>query len=398
MLTRDLLIYRVRGGRVIPSFIDSQDASVLAVAEGLLAIAASGVGMERAALAEQTEEQVAGFQKPKVAQGLLKILFDRMEFEEPSEEVADLRRQTFDAAARVLRGLRDDCRPDDYESGLAGALPEPLEALRSRLYADHPENRRMIAWEELTARELLDRYNMAQVQGLILRSQRLSLRAASPDLLRVRKVLRCLKFNRLVPEVHAVEPDLFLEVEGPGAILSMGKKYGLQLAQFVAAVPILERYEIRAEVTFDRRPTVLLVLDEKSGLVAPHAGALGFVPPEIEVILKKLEEGPWEVDRTPQPRPVGATGLCVPDIGFRRGAEMVAVEFFHPWHRPALARRLADLRSRADPRLILAVDEKLLKEDLAEAASHPQVLLFRGFPSERALREILIRRFEGDRG
>jgi predicted nuclease of restriction endonuclease-like RecB superfamily len=176
----------------------------------------------------------------------------------------------------------------------------------------------------------------------------------------------------------------------------MEKKYGLQLAQFVSMVPILGRYELRAEIEITRKNTVLLMLNESSCLVPSTQQALGFVPPEIDVILQKLKDGPWEIDATPIPRPAGPSGLCVPDIAFRSDGMLVVIEFFHPWHRHALARRLSDLRSRPDAELVLAVDEKLLKEETlrAEVERNPQVMLFRGFPSERGLRKLLAEKLD----
>ncbi len=390
MLTRDLLVFRTRNGRVTPTFIDTSSPELLALAEALTQIPAAGAGVERGTLEERAEERATGFPQPKVAAGLIKLLFDRITFEEPTENAALLRQRSFDAAARVLRELPEGSSVESFESALALAIPEPLERVRSQLFADHPDNRRMLEWDALTARELLERYNLAQVQGLILRSKRISLRATAPELLRVRRLLRWMKFCRLVADVQSTEPDLVLDVEGPAAVLSMEKKYGLQLAQFVAMVPILQRFELRAEIAMDRRPPSLLVLDESAGLAAPKQ-PLGFTPQEIAVILEKLRDGPWEVEASPAPRPVGAGGICVPDIAFRAGAAELAIEFFHPWHRHALGRRLSDVRTRPDASLVLAIDEKLLgDETLREAVErYGQAVLFRGFPSERALRKLL---------
>jgi predicted nuclease of restriction endonuclease-like RecB superfamily len=397
VLTRDLLLYRIRNGQVTPLFLNPRSPDLLPFCESLTALAASGTGTERGVLEEQAQERATGFPKPKVAAGLTKLLFDGMTFEEPSEEAARLRRESFDISARVLRSIPETADAEGFEQALKAALPRPPEEIRAQLYADHPENRRMLEWEAVDGPGLIHRYNMAQVQGLVVRAQRLSLKATKPELLRVRRLLRWLKFFRLVPEVQIIDGDLTMEVEGPAAILSMEKKYGLQLAQFVGMVPILARYELRADIELSRKNSVLLILDERSGLVPGSHQALGFVPPEIDVILQKLKDGPWSIDPTPTPRPMGATGLCVPDVAFRRDNQLVAIEFFHQWHRHALTRRLSDLRSRPDPELVLAIDEKLLKEGSlrAELDGNPQIILFRAFPSERGLRKLLEERLGG---
>lgn len=399
MLTKDLLIYRTQKGQVRPKLVDPESPELLAIAESLVAAAARSVGEVRSAIEEQLAACHAGFQPPRIAEGLVKLVLDRMTFEEPSEEAALLRSQSFTQAAQLLRSLPDGAAQELYEERLRTGLTRPLDQIREQLYGDHPENRRLIEWADISATQLLERYNLAQVQGLILRARRVEVRAIAPELLRVRRLLRWLKFCRLVADVRTNGDDWTIEVEGPAEILSMSKKYGLQLANFVAVVPVLERYELNAEIRFERGSPALLQLDERSGLKSPHDMALGHVPPEIEVVLKKLEGGEWEVDLTPVPRPVGTGSLCVPDLTFRhrRGTE-VFFEFFHPWHRHALTRRVEDLRRRPDPSLVLAVDEHLLSEPelRVQIENHPQAMLFKGFPSERKIRAML-EKFSPDR-
>jgi uncharacterized protein len=294
----------------------------------------------------------------------------------------------------VLRTLPEDATPETYEAALARALPAPLEHVRERLYADLPPQRRLVALELPEARELLERYNLALAQGHLLHARKLHLRARAPELLRVRKVLRWLKFCRLVASLHREDDDWELSVEGPGAMLDLQKKYGLQLASFLTVVPLLQRWELRAEVTHGRRSSTL-VLDHKDPLVSPHAsGALGHVPEEVAALASALEaDAAWSLDLTPLPRHTGAAGLCVPDLTLRHreSGREVALELFHAWHAGALRRRLEELRARPDPDLLLGVERALVKDPAERALleTHPQVLLFRGYPSAKRVREWL---------
>jgi predicted nuclease of restriction endonuclease-like RecB superfamily len=286
VLTKDLLQYRILKGQVRPRFIDPARPELLALADALCAVPAVGIGADRASLEEQLAACHAGFQPQKLAEGLVKLVLDRMTFEEPSDEAAQLRVESFTAATRLLRALPDDATQEQYEQQLATGLARPLEGIREALYGDHPENRRLIEWKPIGAQQLLERYNLALVQGLVMKARRVEVRALAPDLLRVR---RWLKFCRLVSDVKPEGNDWTIDVEGPAEILSMAKKYGLQLASFVGVVPVLGRYELSAEVVLGRGKPVLLQLDERSGLVSPHDVTLGYIPPEIEVIVKKLQ-------------------------------------------------------------------------------------------------------------
>jgi hypothetical protein len=159
-------------------------------------------------------------------------------------------------------------------------------------------------------------------------------------------------------------------------------------------VPVLERWELAAEVEARARRHAVLVLDHRDPLVSPLPAALGHIPAEVATLAEGFEDAEWELDLTPLPRHMGASGLCVPDLTFRHretGRE-VALELFHAWHAGPLARRLKELRSRPDPGLLLGVDRALARGEEREALeAHPQVVLFNGFPSARRMRERLAR-------
>lgn len=397
MLTRDLLSFRVREGVLRPAFVKRDDAALLALAAELLADVEALRGEARDDVEEALGLKAGAFARPKVARGLVKLLVDRLLFDEPAPGVAEARWERLKAAAGVLRGMPPDAAVEAYEARLATALSVPLPEAREALYADLPGHRRLVGWEAeaLTAQALLDRYNLALAQGPLLSARRLTLRAYAPELLRVRKVLRWLKFCRLVAEVRREGEDWALEVEGPGAMLALQKKYGLQLASFLSVVPALERWELAATVEASRGRHATLVLGHKDPLVSPLPAALGHVPPEVASLAEGFEDAAWELDLTPLPRHVGAAGLCVPDLTFRHreSRQEVALELFHAWHAGPLARRLEELRSRPDAALLLGVDRLLAKETAEREAleAHPQVVLFNGFPSVRRLRERLAR-------
>lgn len=396
MLTRELLISRVYGGKLRPSFVSRDDPALRELAGQLVSVAEGARGQTRDDIEEALAARAGAYWAARVAKGLVKLLLDRLVFEEPPAEIAQAREERLRTAAGVLRELPPDATIELYEARLRASLDAPLDEVRASLYADLPGSRRMIGWDALSPVGLLDRYNLALAQGPLLGAKRMTLRAQSPELLRVRKVLRWLKLCRLVAEVRRDGEDWQLDIEGPGAVLALQKGYGLQLASFLSVVPVLERWSIAAEVGRKRRPPVTLALDHRDPLVSPHSSALGHIPPEVATLAQSFADDAWSLDLTPLPRHVGASGLCVPDMLFRHrdtGRE-VALELFHAWHAGALDRRLEQLCSRPDPDLLLGVDRSLVKGAEARRQAleaHPQVLLFNGFPSAKRLKERLDR-------
>ena len=401
MLTRELLIFRRVKGNLRPTFIDVRDEPHLALAAALIEIFEHGIGETRGTLDEALDVLVGEARKQKFARGLVKLLQDRCGFEEAGDAASTLRRQAFVASAATLRALPDDATLDLYLERLGAALPLPLDDCRTQLYADLTEHRKLLTRVLPTPQALLERYNLAQAQGLALYAQGLRVRTPSQSQLELRKLLRWLKWSRLVAEVHREGDEWVLQVEGPGAMFDMQKKYGLQLANFLAAVPLLSKYTLEAEVDVPRGAKGTMVLDHKDPLRALDQSALGHIPPEIEAGMAALADERWTCEALPELRHTGATGMCVPDFGLRdreSGASIV-VELFHRWHRHALLRRLDELRTRPDPALVLGVDLSLVKpgkdgkddELAARVHDHPQVFTFNKFPSRRRLQPILDR-------
>ena len=401
MLTRELLIFRRVKGNLRPTFIDVRDEPHLALAASLIEIFEHGIGETRGTLDEALGVLVGEARKQKFARGLVKLLQDRCGFEEAGDAASTLRRQAFVASAATLRALPDDATLDLYLERLGAALPLPLDDCRTQLYADLTEHRKLLTRVLPTPQALLERYNLAQAQGLALYAQGLRVRTPSQSQLELRKLLRWLKWSRLVAEVHREGDEWVLQVEGPGAMFDMQKKYGLQLANFLAAVPLLSKYTLEAEVDVPRGAKGTMVLDHKDPLRALDQSALGHIPPEIEAGMAALADERWTCEALPELRHTGATGMCVPDFGLRdreSGASIV-VELFHRWHRHALLRRLDELRTRPDPALVLGVDLSLVKpgkdgkddELAARVHDHPQVFTFNKFPSRRRLQPILDR-------
>ncbi|HLT30997.1 MAG TPA: DUF790 family protein [Myxococcaceae bacterium] len=392
MLTRPLRRQRVRDGMLRPLFVDARSGPLLTLGASLISVLEEGVGESRAAVEERLGSMAGAARQPLVARGLVKLLLDRTTFEPADPGAVDRRRTWLELAHRVRCGLPEGAGAADFERALEAALPEPLSRVRETMFSDLPAVRRLLGFKPLTPEALLDRYNLALAQAPLLDAQRLTVTAPAPSLLEVRKLLRWLRFCRLLAEVRHVEDRWVLEVEGPGAVVGMHKKYGLQLANFLAGIPILERWRLEAPLV-SRGRTVTLTLDQDDPLVSPLPNAQGWLPGTLRTLSEELADDPdWSLELLPMPRPSGR-GLCVPDLTLkqRRGSREIAVELFHRWHAGVLTRRLEALAERADPDLILGVERSLVRNAATKALleGREDVFLFNEYPTARKLRALL---------
>src|SRR5215475_4810986 len=96
MLTSDLAMNRVRGGRIEPYTINPADKSYLEMAGDLIRIFAEHAGERRAELDRELDEYVGTGTDYRILRGLIKLLLDACEFETASAILpADIRRALF---------------------------------------------------------------------------------------------------------------------------------------------------------------------------------------------------------------------------------------------------------------------------------------------------------------
>lgn len=402
MLTRDLVQFSVRKGRITPRFLARADPDVCEGVNQLVSLAHRAIGLSQDEVSESITIITQTFKRPKVGKGLAKLLTDAMSVQEPGDAPMALRECTFAAAMDALA----KATPTQSEDTFVGAVvrqviddgcftldeANPAEDLRHRLHADLPR-RRMIEQVEISDPDvLMDRYDLAIAQGLVMYSQSLELEIPDMERPEVRRLLRFMRFCRLVAHIERTSDGCRLQVEGPVRLFEGAKAYGLQLASFLSVIPTLPKWRLSAEVHWPRREPAQLELSHKHGLSSRFSGGAGHVPEAMTETIRRIQWPGWSVDTAPAPKIMGASSLAVPDFALvSEDGRQIVVELFHPFHRGALERRLVDLEVHPEAGYRLGVDKALLKDAaLAQRVeAHPQAFQFRKFPSLRVLKTLI---------
>jgi predicted nuclease of restriction endonuclease-like RecB superfamily len=375
MLTGKLVRVRyLRGDRIIPYYIDVNDPTWLEVAERLLGVFRSAEGRTRGELEEEQNELFGDDPTQLVHQGLAKLLEDRCEFEVVSGHPPEQIRATVFAAA--ARHRKSDAGADP-ETGLAtfdrGAVLKEAaaelgltpEAVEQGLFADLKSEQRLGRFKDITPERLLQRYNVALAQAVLLRSTRMHVTVRNEPPQRYRQLLRRVKFHRLICEMEKVGPDSFrLHLDGPLSLFSATQKYGFQLALFLPAVLLCRDFELRAELSWgpQRKPKVFL-LGPKDGLVSHYADSGTYVPPElamfVELFRKRVAD--WDILEETDVTSLGAAGFWVPDFRLvhRPTGQKVLLEVLGFWRRSSAEQHLARLRQHVREPFLLAVSDQL---------------------------------------
>src|SRR5262249_10091659 len=236
------------------------------------------------------------------------------------------------------------------------------------LFADLKSEQRLIDFKDITAERLLQRYNVALAQAVLLRSTgvRVHIRGEPPQ--RYRQLLRLVKFHRLVCEVEPTGPNAYcLSLDGPLSLFSATQKYGLQLALFLPAVLRCRDFDLHAELRWGpQRRHKVFTLSPRDGLVSHDADAGMYVPPEVGMFaeLFRNKVPAWEISEESGVRPLGE-GFWVPAVRLveRGSGRAVLLEILGFWRRSSVERHLERLRRYAREPFLLAVSEQLHVEE-----------------------------------
>ena len=86
MLTKDLLCFRTKSGKIQPKFIDTTAPKFLKLAFELTKLFSGSVGVERGTLENRSKQIIEGFpSEVAVGRGIEKLLIDRTEFDTESK-------------------------------------------------------------------------------------------------------------------------------------------------------------------------------------------------------------------------------------------------------------------------------------------------------------------------
>ena len=379
MLTKELLCFRTSKGEIIPKLINPEAKNNIVIAEELLAVFLNSIGDVREKLEEATKQILERYKgRIIVARGLEKLLFDRTEFDtESRDDLIKLREQVFSHSSSLLKGgmgsysrifeSKSDANLISYQNEISNSIGLPLENLIKNLYGDLPPFQKVLRFRKMTSAKLLHRYNCAQVQGLLLRCERITVYVENSDISKLRQIIKYLRFNKLLGKIsHFKEKyeTLILEIDGPLSMFLNTQKYGFNLAKFFPAILLQSNWKLNADVRIKKNKIHTFNLDQSCGIISHYKQFLAYVPEEIELLSKKLTEKmpDWEFAHSSDYLHLGGESLCFPDYSFEHcSGRKVHIELFHQWHCNPLSKRLKQVEKINHVPLIIGIDRSLLK-------------------------------------
>jgi uncharacterized protein len=285
----------------------------------------------------------------------------------PPEQI---RRTLF--ALAVSRSRSEALEEASRELGIA---PAEIEA---SLFADREGARVLVApAAQPTPSQLVERYNLALVQALLMRSSEVVAQVHA----NARSVVRYAKLHGLMATFESLAEGTQVTLSGPLALFHETTKYGRALAGFLPALAVTPGWSLAARLLLHGERHEL-ALDATAPLPRTHAlpaSTDSGVERRLAADVRRLASG-WELVREDTVVQVGPR-LFYPDFTLVSPRGRVLVEVVGYWTPEYLASKTEALRAVEAP-MVVCVDERHARGELAP---RPGLLAYRGRVDAAAL-------------
>ena len=389
MLTADLAMSWQRGDQIKPRYLNPDDAGYLQAAEELIAMVNQHLQQRRAELQHALDEYIGVGTDYRILRGLIKLLVDRCEFATVAPmEPAELRRSLFFRAFTHHPVLERD-----RVLALAGAeLNIAPDQLLASLYADLPDHQRLVAFDELGARALLDGYNLAQAQALFYRSIEMTLWVEPQAPAGYRQLFDAIKHYRLIHSIRGNAAEGYeIRLSGPVSLFHRSQKYGIQMAVFLPALLACQGWRMRAEIEAKNKQVFFDLNSQQKQLYADHFAVTTEENPLLEKLVAKWPSlaSDWQLDRCNEVLDLGETAFAPDLVANSVHGNRVYLELLGFWTPRYLQQRLQEFERGGMRNYLLAVSEEWHGSREEPTTLPTNVVVYKTALDARALRTAL---------
>lgn len=419
MLTGNLVRVKPVNMKIIPMYLHREHPEWLDVSESLLDIFRNANGMTRGEIEDEIAELFGSGQATLIHRGLARVLEDRCEFEIVAElNPEEIRDKLFSAAAlyrtaiarkRQLPANQATPIPSFNRQGILEAVARDLklspEQVESSLFADLKEENRMLKFDDITAQRLIDRYNVALAQAVLIRAVRLNVEIRMETPARLRRIFQMLKFHRLLFVASgSLQDGLNLAIEGPMSLFQSTTKYGLQMALWLPTLLNCREFRLDADLHWGTKKELRTFhLERADGLVSHLADSGSYQPPEFEAFATRFRQiaPSWSIEMAENVyRASGQSGIhrvWMPDyvLTHLKSGKEVHLEILGFWRKTSLEELLkwVPLISGVEP--LWAVSDKWkIDEEKHHGQNSERIVSYRDIPNATdilAMAERLVR-------
>ncbi|WP_448268271.1 DUF790 family protein [Nostoc sp. DSM 114159] len=371
MLPTDLLMHRQNGEEIIPKRLKI-DRATSDLAIELINYFQSAVGKTQGMLERQLTDFEGDSTDYRVKRGLAYILkssFCTFEVVSPLEPQM-LRERVFSLSAKSVASREST---QVTLSKIADELTQELERevlleqVRNGLYADLSENKILTVFDAPTAPDLLNRYNLSQVQGVFYKASQLVLNAHRNVPGEYKLLFRYLKLFQLMAYIEGdADHGFTITIDGPTSLFNPSTRYGLAIAKLIPALLHVTKWSL-SSILQTRDPytntwkTGRFTLNSECGLVSHYPPGKPYDSMLEASFADKwdaLKSG-WALEREVDLIPIPGS-VMIPDFRLvHSDGRTFLLEIVGYWRPEYLQKKFSQVRRAGRDDLILAISERL---------------------------------------
>ncbi len=399
MLTADLVRprLRLRGSELSIDMLDEHDPGWLQTAKELIALVREHAGRSQGTWDKALETYVGERVDYVVVRGLAKVLTDAATFTPLATALPPIQlRERLFARGPVFTAPRLFHQQARYEvvKSAADELGVSSEQVEATLFADRPATYLLTdAGPQWTPEGLIARYNLELARGVLYWASHITIEVSSnyKDLW---------KFIKLFKLMFWAEPKqgggYRLDLDGPiSPFVSSTLRYGRQLAAFLPALLMCERWQMQAHVRPPQAQGETMYRLDHTCSLRSHFKGSGTFDSRLEAdFASEFEQkmggkrGHWRLIRESEVLLLGDT-VMIPDftlVDDQDENRKIMIELVGFWHPQYLRRKVEKVHAANCASLLLLVYQGLKITEEAFEGTASQVIFFKQKP---VLKEVM---------
>jgi predicted nuclease of restriction endonuclease-like RecB superfamily len=242
-----------------------------------------------------------------------------------------------------------------------------LEQVRNGLYADLAENKILTAFDAPTAPDLLNRYNLSQVQGVFYKASQLVLNAHRNVPGEYKLLFRYLKLFQLMAYIEGdADHGFTITIDGPTSLFNSSTRYGLAIAKLIPALLHVTRWSLSSilqtrDAYTNAWKTGRFTLNSECGLVSHYPPGKPYDSMLEASFADKWDalKSDWALEREVDLIPIPGS-VMIPDFRLvHRDGRTFLLEIVGYWRPEYLQKKFSQVRRAGRDDLILAISERL---------------------------------------
>lgn len=364
-------MHRQNGEEIIPKRLKI-DRATSDLAIELINYFQSAVGKTQGVLERQLTDFEGDSTDYRVKRGLAYILkssFCTFEVVSPLEPQM-LRERVFSLAAKSVSSREST---QVTLSKVADELTQELERevlleqVRNGLYADLSENKILTVFDAPTAPDVLNRYNLSQVQGVFYKASKLVLNAHRNVPGEYKLLFRYLKLFQLMAYIEGdADHGFTITIDGPTSLFNPSTRYGLAIAKMIPALLHVTKWSLSSilqsrDAYTNSWKTGRFTLNSECGLVSHYPPGKPYDSMLEASFADKwdaLKSG-WALEREVDLIPIPGS-VMIPDFRLvHADGRTFLLEIVGYWRPEYLQKKFSQVRRAGRDDLILAISERL---------------------------------------